>query len=224
MLALLVFALEERVRAAVPICGVTSLEAWLAAGLHRPRGYAQPAILAEGIDHADLCIACAPRPLRLCAAERDVLTIEGTRATFQEAKRIYSLLGAGDCLDLVVAEGEGGCVKPLREAVYQWFNLWLGNPSADHVETSAEFEAPERLLCTPDGQVASLGSRTVFCFTRQLAELLPPAPPELETRGDAERWQQDLRERIRGLLRCTASTGAPAVEQHGAFFRGKCGI
>ncbi len=224
LLALMLAALEERVRAVVPVCGVTSNEAWLAAGLHRPALFAQSGVVAAGVDHADLCVACAPRPLLLGAAERDILPVEGTRATFQDARQVYSLLGAGDCVELVVAEGGSGYPRALRERACQWFNLWLGNPSAEHADEPAEVEPAHALACAPGGQVASLGSRTVFCFTRQLAELSPPHPPELSTRGDAEAWQQQLRERLRQLLRCPTSSGAPPADQHGAFFRGKCGI
>lgn len=224
LVALALFALDERLRAAVPVCAVTTHEAWLAAGLGAWPEQAQRAVVAEGIDCADLCIAGAPRPLRLAAAERDLLPIEGTRAAFREVKRLYALLGAADCVDLLVADREGAFARPLREAAYQWFNLWLGDPSAEPREPPTEPLRPEDLACAPGGQVAELGSRTVFCSTRQLAETLPPEPPALATRGDAEEWQHGLRERLRDLLHCRASSGAPPADQHGAFFRGKCGI
>jgi len=218
------FALDERLRAAMPVCYVTSREAWLATGMIADAEQVQDHAIERGIDHADLCIAGAPRALRIGAASRDFFPIDGTRRTFEELRRIYGLLGAHDRVDLTVADEEHGYSLPLRESAYHWFHLWLGNPLADTKEPPGEPEPPEELQCAPGGQVNGLGSRTVFCFTRELALGLPPPLPALATRGEAEEWQDDLRTRLRNLLNCPASSGAPPVDQHGAFFRGQVGV
>ncbi|HUT33528.1 MAG TPA: acetylxylan esterase [Planctomycetota bacterium] len=225
-------ALDERIRAAMPVCYVTSRDAWLATGMIADAEQVQDHAIERGIDHSDLLIAGAPRAIRIGAASGDFFPIEGTRRAFAELKRMYALLGVEGAADLVVAEGEHGYSQPLREAACQWFRLWLGDPSAslragpaaDAAEPSTEPEPVEELWCAPDGQVNSLGSRTVFCFTRERALALPPAPPELASRGEAEEWQGEMRSRLLELLNVPAGHGAPSCDQLGLFYRGKCGI
>ena len=218
------FALDERIAAAMPVCYVTSREAWLATGMIADAEQVQDGIIVKGIGHADLCLAGAPRALRIGAARGDYFPLDGTHRTYDEVKRIYSILGAPDRCDLAEVDGGHGYSQPLREAAYQWLNQWLGNPTADAAEPDTAPEPPEELWCTPGGHVGSLGSRTVFGFTRDEALALPPPAPVLEGRGDAEQWQDDVRTRLRDLLHCPASSGAPITDQYGAFFRGKCGI
>ena len=218
------FALDERIKAAMPVCYVTSREAWLATGMIADAEQVQDGVIERGIDHSDLCIAGAPRALRIGAAKGDYFPIEGTRRTFDEVRRIYGILDAADRVDLVEVEGSHGFSQPLREAAYQWFHQWLGNPATDAAEPEIKPEPAEELMCAPGGQVNNLGSRTVFCFTRDEALTLPPPVPELSSRGEAEEWQDGLRGELRDLLHCPASSGAPALDQHGAFFRGKCGV
>ena len=218
------FALDERIGAAMPVCYVTTREAWLATGMIADAEQVQDHVIERGLDHSDLCFAGAPRALRIGAAKGDYFPLDGTRRAFAEVKRVYDILGAAERADLVEAEGTHGYSQPLREAACQWFHQWFGDPMADAAEAATAPETPEDLWCTPDGQANSLGSRTVFCFTRDRAATLPPPMPELRSRGDAEQWQQELRTRLGELLHCPASSGAPPIEQHGAFFRGKCGI
>jgi len=219
------FALDERIRAAMPVCYVTSREAWLATGMIADAEQVQDHAIERGLDLSDLLIAGAPRAVRIGAASRDFFPIEGTRRVFEETKRAYALLGVEEAADLFVAEGDHAYSQPLREAAYQWFHTRLGGNSAlPSAEPPTSPEPIEELWCAPDGQVNSLGSRTVFCFTRERALALPPPPPTLESRGEAEEWQTDLRGRIRELLNCPTGPGAPPCDQHGAFFRGKCGI
>jgi len=218
------FALDERLRAAMPVCYLTTREAWLATGMIADAEQVQDHAIERGIDHSDLCIAGAARALRIGAATGDYFPIEGTRATFEEVRRAYDLLGAQGFADLSEAEGDHGYSPALREAAIQWFHLWFGDPAADCTEPPTEPEPPENLLCCPDGHTGSLGSRTVFCFTRDRALDLPPTAEVATTRGDAEEWQDQLRTRLRDLLHCPASSGAPFAYQHGAIFRGECGI
>jgi len=218
------FALDSRVRAAMPVCYITSREAWLATGMSADAEQVQDHVIERGIDHADLLVAGAPRALRIGAASRDYFPLDGTRRAFDELKHAYALLDAEGMVDLVVADAEHGYSQPLREAACQWMHLWLGDPTADTREPETSPEPVERLQCAPEGQTNALGSRTVFCFTRDLALELPPEPADLATRGEAEEWQDATRNRLRELLNCPASSGAPPCEQHGVSYRGKCGI
>ncbi|NQT86207.1 acetylxylan esterase, partial [bacterium] len=223
-LAMYLFALDERVRAAMPMCCLTTREAWLATGNSLDNEHVLPHAIEYGIDPVDVCLAGAPRPLRIGAVLNDAAPIEGARQAFRKLQRLYGLLDSHSRLDLFVTEGEAGLGKPLRQAAIEWFQLWLGDPSADAVEPRVRPVPQEELWCSPDGQTNSLGSRTVFSFTRDRALTLPPPMPVLESRGQAEEWQDDMRSTLRDLLSVPESSGAPHTRQNGVIFRGKIGI
>jgi dienelactone hydrolase len=121
--------------------------------------------VAEGIDHAGLLALRVPRPTLLGAAQLDFFPIEGARETFAEAKRLYEVAGSGDRVALAEAAGRHGLSRPLRTAVYEWFDRWLaGRKDGVPVSEVAVRPRPDReLLVCPDGQVnVSLRSRPLL--------------------------------------------------------------
>jgi hypothetical protein len=77
--------------------------------------------MSEGIDHAGLLALLAPRPTLVGAARLDFFPIEGTRESFEEAKRLFEISGVGDRIKRVEAEERHGLTATLRKAVYAWF-------------------------------------------------------------------------------------------------------
>ena len=59
--------------------------------------------LSEGIDHAGLLAMRTPRPTMLGTARFDFFPIEGARESFDEARRLYEVAGAGDRINQVEA-------------------------------------------------------------------------------------------------------------------------
>src|SRR5262249_47690826 len=89
---------------------------------------------------------------------------------------------AEDNVRLFVGPTAHGYTQENREAMYQWFN------HVTHVaDTAAEpklvLEKDEALWCTPKGQVADLGSRTVFSFTRETSQALAQRRAPLSEEG-----------------------------------------
>ena len=77
---------------------------------------------------------------------------------------------------------------------------WRGFPQIPK-SRSLTIEADETLLCAPNGQVASLGSKPIFEFTAEKANALASARPEISGRR--------LRAAIRQKLRLQERSGAP---------------
>jgi hypothetical protein len=111
--------------------------------------------VSAGIDHAGLLALCAPRPTLLGTALHDFFPIAGARESFGEAQRLFQVAGAGKHIARVEAPGRHGLSRPLREAVYGWFDRWLAGSKAP--EPAVEFDvqprsATELRVCT-HGQV-----------------------------------------------------------------------
>jgi dienelactone hydrolase len=153
-------ALDRRVRVAVISCYITTLARRMATRIAKDPD-ADPeqdifGFVSEGIDHVGLLALRAPRPTLLGTARYDFFPVEGARESFDEAKRLYELAGAGEQIHRVEAEEKHGLSLPLRQATYAWFDRWLSRRKERPRETEIEVTprpARELLVCA-EGQVS----------------------------------------------------------------------
>ena len=158
--------LDRRWTMGAPGCFVTTFRRNLENELPADTEQCPPRVLAEGLDHSDFLAAMAPKPVIILAKERDYFDVRGATEAYLRLKRIYSLLGAPDNVQLQVGPTEHGYSVENREAMYRFFNRAVGLPTIES-EPEPVVEKDETLRCTPNGQVAELKSRTVFSFTSE---------------------------------------------------------
>ncbi|MCF6467000.1 hypothetical protein FAF44_01050 [Nonomuraea sp. MG754425] len=148
-LTTLMMALEPRLAAAAPGTFVTSRESYLWSGQAQDAEQVLPGGTLGGVDHEDLLIAMAPKPVLVLAADYDFFPVEGTVATVRRARRIYGLLGAPDRPELVRAPVPHGYFPELARAAVAFLARELGGAVTDDAEPEP---LPERALrCTPAG-------------------------------------------------------------------------
>jgi cephalosporin-C deacetylase-like acetyl esterase len=207
---------EPRLAVAAPSCYITSWEKlWAGQG---PQDAEQNFVnfLKDGLDFGDFLIAFAPRPLKVFTAIRDFFPIDGARASFAEARRIYEVLGAADRAEFFEYDDPHGWSKPRREATYQWLEKWLRPGQAASPEADFAVEPDANLNCTPTGQVAtSLKGETVQSLNQALAEQLHVARAARNIR-DAGKLRALVAARIgvsnRSLTRAAQKGGkSPAI-------------
>jgi hypothetical protein len=101
---------------------------------------------------------------------------EGTRHTYDEAKRIYGMYGSADNLQWITGPGGHGNLGPISPAILGFFLHHLkGAPAGDAAFTAERPQRAEDLLVTPTGQVsASIGRETIPSIVRAHAPDLPP--------------------------------------------------
>ena len=134
-------ALDPRVSVAAICCYITTLRRRMGNRIQQDPD-ADPeqdifGFLSEGIDHAGLLAMRAPRPTLLGTARFDFFPIEGARESFDEARRLYEVAGAGDRIKRVEAAEKHGLFATFALAVYEWFGRWLsGSPEAAPVARS----------------------------------------------------------------------------------------
>jgi cephalosporin-C deacetylase-like acetyl esterase len=196
-------ALEPRLAAAAPSCYLTSWEKlWPTQG---PQDAEQNfhGFLSNGLDFPDFLIAFGPKPIKMMTAIRDYFPIEGARATFKEAARIYEVLGVRDRIDFFEYDDPHGWSKPRREATYRFFQKALNGVEDEGVEPEIEVEPPANLQATATGQLAtSGGSETVASLNRKLAEQMHPKRTAASIKDPAR-----LREVVTARLGVTRLTG-----------------
>src|SRR4051794_15474908 len=113
-------AFEPRLAAAAPSCYLTSWEKlWSGPG---PQDAEQvfPNFLRDGLDFPDFLIAFAPKPVQMATAIRDFFPIDGARATFAEAHRIFEVAGAPGHMGYFEFDDPHGWALPRRAAPYPW--------------------------------------------------------------------------------------------------------
>src|SRR5262249_44460343 len=159
-----------------------------------------PHALALHLDHDDFLAALAPRPVILLAKERDFFDARGAEEAYGRLRRLYGLLGAEDNIKLFMGPTDHGYSQENREAMYQWFNR-ATRVSDARSEPKLTLEKDQTLWCTPDGQVAELGSRTVFSFTRERSQALAHERGKLS--------ENELRQAVAALLRLPERVAVP---------------
>jgi cephalosporin-C deacetylase-like acetyl esterase len=198
-------ALDERVKVSMPVCYVTSLY-WRMGN----RTTADPEwdpeqdlfeTLMDGVDHAELLTLFSPKPLRIGAAQQDFFPIEGTRATYEEVRRIYELTESESKIDKVEVNGKHSLSAGLRQASYEWFERWLLNKRGSSAEPEVTPEDERNLLCTGSGQVLeSLGGETIQSLNRQRLARLKFAPPVISSAEALAGLQDRLRRDVHDVL------------------------
>jgi dienelactone hydrolase len=197
-------ALDRRIAAAAICCYITTLPRRMANRTEEdPSSDPEQDLfgfVSEGIDHAGLLALCAPRPTLLGTARFDFFPIEGARESFDEAKKLYEVAGALDRLTRAEAPEKHGLSRPLREAVYGWFDRWLAGrdtPTAATEITVRPRRAEELRVCA-DGQVN---------VTFRSSPLLPLALEEFRRR------EKPVRRPLRDLLHLDPADADPRIAE-----------
>ncbi|MFN9740913.1 MAG: alpha/beta hydrolase family protein [Acidobacteriota bacterium] len=164
--------LDDRWAMAAPGCFITTLRRNIENELPQDSEQYPPRALAKGLDLDDFIAAMAPKPVIILAKEKDYFDVRGAEEAYRRLKRLYTLLGAPEKIALHIGPTPHGYSKENREAMYRWFHRHTGRTAQITAEPEIVLEKDETLQVTPAGQVAALGSRSVFSFTAEAARRL----------------------------------------------------
>jgi dienelactone hydrolase len=144
-------ALDERLRAVVPVCSVGTYQAYL----HCAACVCE--ILPGGLrfaEEGDMLGLVAPRALMVVNATKDAFqfSVPEAEKSLARARAIFRVYGAEDKQCHVIIDSGHAYNQPMREAMYGWMTRWLkeegdGKPIP---EPPHELEKPEDLRCYPD--------------------------------------------------------------------------
>jgi hypothetical protein len=184
-------ALDERVAASAPAGYITSYRRLLESiGVQDGEQNFYHGI-SSGIDHADFIEIRAPKPTLIMATTSDFFSIQGSRETYSEVKRIYELSGKPENISITEDDYGHGYTKKNREALYAFFQKHLQLPGS-YAEEEVEYIPAQELQKTSTGQLSSsLGGETVFSLNRKEAEGLVSA---LQTS------RKDLNRHLSGII------------------------
>lgn len=163
-------ALDERVKAAVPVAGITSMRNHVLDGCVEGHCDCMYHVNADRWDYAMVSSLVAPRALLISNTDKDrIFPLDGVVDVHRKTKRVYDLLGVPNNLGLHVTEGPHKDTQDLRVHAFTWFNRFLKkeNPLID--KPAVKYFEPKQLKVFDKIPADEITSRIHDTF-------VPPAP------------------------------------------------
>lgn len=187
--------LDPRIKAAVPVAGITSLRNHVVEGCIEGHCDCMFPVNSFRWDFAKVAALVSPRPLLISNTDKDsIFPLSGVMDVFWQTKRIYELQDASDHLGLNIEEGPHTDTQPLRTSAFHWFNRHLRGGGMKEVHDLAavkEFEPQELRVFDeiPSDEIVT----TIDESFVPLAE--EPAVPATENEWDSLRdsWMSELK-------------------------------
>lgn len=163
-------AIDDRILAAAPECWITNFNYLLKSEAPQDSEQNLVKLIYNGLDHPDFIEVRAPKPTLIMATTRDFFSIQGTRETFQEARKAYEALGKKENLQITEDDDKHNSTVKNREAMYAFFQKHLDNPG-NSKDYEVELFSEEELFVTKTGQLAtSLKGETLYSLNKKVVE------------------------------------------------------
>jgi dienelactone hydrolase len=121
-------AVDERVKAAVPVAGITDLRNHVVDNVIDGHCDCMFLLNTRGWDFSKLAALVAPRPLLIANTDKDpIFPVDGVERIHRDVASIYRGLGAKDKLGLLITEGPHKDNQELQAPAFRWFKRFLDN-------------------------------------------------------------------------------------------------
>jgi dienelactone hydrolase len=130
-------ALDERIKVAAPVAGITSMQNHVVDGCIEGHCDCMFMVNTYRWDFPLLTALIAPRPLMILNTDKDtIFPLDGVVDVYQKTRNVYEAMGAGDKLGLALYEGPHKDTQPLRVSAFHWFErhfkgIEIGDEIAD---------------------------------------------------------------------------------------------
>lgn len=189
-------AIDERIKAAVPVAGIASLRNHVVDGCVEGHCDCMYHFNTYRWDFEQVSALVAPRALLISNTDKDpIFPLDGVYHVYRGTEHIYGLLDAQAQLGLNIEEGPHKDTQPLRVSAFHWMNRFLkGADRSDTFELAAvKMLEPEELKVfseLPDDEINTTIDE-VF-----VAKAGPPETPKTAQEWDAlrEGWMSTLRD------------------------------
>ncbi len=141
-----VTAMDERIKAAAPVAGITDLENHVVDGAVEGHCDCMFFVNTYRWDYPMLAALAAPRALLIVNTDDDNLfPLDGVVRLRDKVRRVYDLLGAGDKCGLVITPGGHNDTQELQVPVMRWFNKHLKGEEGLVENAAVKLFSPEQL-------------------------------------------------------------------------------
>ena len=186
-------ALDERIKAAVPVAGITDLQNQVVDGCVEGHCDCMFMVNTYRWDFPQVAALVAPRALLIANTDKDsIFPLDGVERLHAKVRRIYQLHGADDKLGLQISEGPHKDTQELQVATMHWFNRFLKGEDSPVENTGIRYFEPEQLRVFRDGLPADE-------ITSKIHETFVPAAPPPKVPETQEEWERQRDEWMAAL-------------------------
>jgi len=197
-------ALDERIQAAVPVAGITTIKNHIVDGCIENHCDCMYPVNTYHWDFPLLTALIAPRPLLIANQDKDpIFPLDGVVDVYSRTRKIYDLLGARDKIGLFIAEGRHHDVQEIQFASFHWFNRFLKGEKSEISMLATSFFPPEQLMAF---ESLPRNERVT-----RVQEWFVPEVDLLERTGSADEFMKSLQPAIE-LLERSRHTGGDLPE------------
>jgi dienelactone hydrolase len=179
-----VAALDDRVKVAAPVAGMTDLQNQVVDGSIEGHCDCMFFLNTYRWDFPQVAALLAPRPLLIGNSDKDDLfPLDGVVRLYTQTRRIYQLYGKTNQLGLLITEGPHVDTQELQLPVFRWFNRFLKGQSPLIEMAAKDFFLPDQLRVFDRLPEDEVNMRIDESFVpRAMPPSLPYTPPEARAR------------------------------------------
>lgn len=191
-------ALDERVKVAVPVAGITNLQNHIVDDCIEGHCDCMFMVNTYRWDFATLASLVAPRPLLISNTDKDrIFPLDGVVDVYNKTRRIYRLLDAEKKIGLHITEGPHADTQQLRVHAFQWFNKYLKNDDGLIETVATKHTPPADLKVFPAKQLPADELVTKIHESFVPAASAPQVPDDEKTWQDLQRqWRHSLKQDV----------------------------
>lgn len=189
-------ALDERIKAAVPVAGITDLRNHIVDGCISGHCDCMYMNNTYEWDYPLVAALVAPRPLVISNTDRDpIFPLDGVYRTFLGARRIYELHKAADKIAFNITAGGHVDTPELQMQAFRWFDHHLQGVDRPISKPAEKFFQPEQLKVFKTLPTDQINTKIQDQFVPLAAA---PTVPADKAAWDKQRdtWMTNLKERV----------------------------
>ncbi len=184
-------AIDERIKAAVPVAGITDLTNHVVDGCVEGHCDCMYMVNAYRWDYAQVAALVAPRALLISNTDKDrIFPLDGVVRLHSQVRDIYRLYGKNENLGLQITEGPHVDTQELHIHAFVWFNRFLKNERTPIDKVAEKFFQPDQLKVFETLPADEQNTRIHDTFVARANVELPP---------DKSAWQQTRQQLLHEL-------------------------
>ena len=193
-----VAALDDRVKVAAPVAGITDLQNHVVDGCIEGHCDCMYMVNTYRWDFAQVAALVAPRPLLIGNSDKDtIFPLDGVYRLHEQVRRIYQLYGQEKNLGLLITEGPHKDTQDLQVPVFRWFNRFLKQEDGPVDKVAEAFFEPSQLKVFDRLPADQTNAKIQETFVAQAPEpRVPDSSEEWKKQRDA--WMAELRQETFG--------------------------
>jgi dienelactone hydrolase len=190
-------AIDDRIRCAVPVAGITDLENHVVDGCVEGHCDCMFMLNTYRWDYPQVAALVAPRPLLVVNTDSDgIFPLDGVVRTFEQVRRIFGLYKAADKVGLAIGPGPHKDTQNIQVDAFRWLKHHLQGDDGPAADVAEKFFEPEQLKVFPANELPE-DRRNEEIHESFVAPAAIPEPPTSREAWSATRdaWRTALVEK-----------------------------